>query len=40
MGENYKGYRDLKVYSVAYQLALDIHEVTIEIPERREVFFD
>jgi len=33
MGENYKGYRDLKVYSVAYQLALDIHEVTKRFPK-------
>ena len=33
MGENYKGYRDLKVYSVAYQLVLDIHEVTKRFPK-------
>jgi four helix bundle protein len=25
---SYHGYRDLKVYQLAYQLALEIHEIT------------
>ena len=29
----YRGYRDLKVYQMAYQLALDIHEVTKMFPK-------
>jgi four helix bundle protein len=33
MNSNYRGYRDLKVYSVAYQLALEIHEVTKRYPK-------
>lgn len=28
----YRGYRDLKVYRMAYQLALDIHEITKSFP--------
>lgn len=28
----YRGYRDLKVYQMAYQLALDIHELTKKFP--------
>ena len=30
--ENYRGYRDLKVYQLAYQLALEIHEITKKFP--------
>jgi four helix bundle protein len=30
--KRYRGYRDLKVYTLAYQLALDIHEVTKRYP--------
>ena len=33
MGGDYRGYRDLNVYSVAYQLALEIHEVTKRYPK-------
>jgi len=29
---DYKGYKDLNVYQVAYQLALDIHKITKEFP--------
>ncbi len=32
----YRGYRDLKVYQMAYQLALDIHEVTKIFPKEEE----
>ena len=28
----YRGYRDLKVYRMGYQLALDIHEITKSFP--------
>lgn len=31
--EVYRGYRDLKVYQMSYQLALDIHEITKEYPK-------
>jgi len=30
--EKYRGYRDLKVYQLAYQLALDIFEITKSFP--------
>jgi len=33
MSGNYRGYRDLNVYSVAYQLALEIHEVSKRYPK-------
>ena len=33
MSGNYRGYRDLNVYSVAYQIALEIHEVTKRYPK-------
>ena len=33
MSGNYRGYRDLNVYFVAYQLALEIHEVTKRYPK-------
>jgi len=33
MGGNYRGYRDLIVYKEAYQLALEIHEVTKGYPK-------
>jgi len=26
--EQYRGYRDLKVYQLSYKLALEIHEIT------------
>ena len=29
----YRGYRDLKVYQMSYQLALDIHELTKKYPK-------
>jgi len=29
----YRGYRDLKVYTLSYQLALDIHEITKKFPK-------
>ena len=32
----YMGYRDLKVYQMAYQLALDIHQVTKTFPKEEE----
>ena len=31
-GAAYRGYRDLKVYQMSYQLALDIHEITKKYP--------
>jgi four helix bundle protein len=31
--EVYRGYRDLKVYQMSYQLALDIHELTKKYPK-------
>ena len=33
MSGNYRGYRDLNVYSVAYQIAPEIHEVTKRYPK-------
>ena len=33
---NYRGYRDLKVYQMAYQLAVDIHEVTKTFPKEEK----
>jgi len=32
----YRGYRDLKVYRMAYQLALDIHQVTKTFPKEEK----
>ncbi len=31
-GREYKGYRDLKVYHLSYQLAVEIHEMTKSFP--------
>ena len=33
---NYRGYRDLKVYQMSYQLAVDIHEVTKTFPKEEK----
>ena len=35
-GTGYRGYRDLKVYKLAYQLALDIHEVKKTFPNEEK----
>ena len=32
----YRGYRDLKVYRMSYQLALDIHQVTKTFPKEEK----
>ena len=32
----YGGYKDLRVYQLAYQLALDIHEMTKEFPKEEK----
>ena len=32
----YRGYRDLKVYKLAYQLALDTHEITKGYPKEEK----
>ena len=32
----YRGYRDLKVYTLAYQLALEIHEITKRYPKEEK----
>ena len=32
----YRGYRDLKVYTLSYQLALDIHEITKKFPKEEK----
>ena len=32
----YRGYRDLKVFALAYQLALDIHEITKGYPKEEK----
>lgn len=32
----YRGYQDLKVYQMAYQLALDIHQVTKTFPKKEK----
>jgi len=38
---NYRGYRDLKVFELAYRLALEIHEVTRGFPsEERYALVD
>jgi four helix bundle protein len=34
--EDYGGYRDLKVFRLAYQLALEIHEVTRGFPKEEK----
>lgn len=36
MRKNYRGYRDLKVYQMAYQLALDIQQVTKTFPKEEK----
>ena len=36
MRKNYRGYRDLKVYQMAYQLALDIYQVTKTFPKEEK----
>ena len=33
MEKSYRGYRDLKVYQLAYELALQIHEETKRFPK-------
>ncbi|MCD4786697.1 MAG: four helix bundle protein [Desulfobacterales bacterium] len=35
-GTGYQGYRDLKVYKLAYQLALNIHEATKKFPKEEK----
>jgi len=35
----YGGYKDLKVYQLAYQLALDIHEITKGYPKEEKYSF-
>ena len=32
----YRGYRDLKVFQMAYQLAVDIHEITKTFPKEEK----
>jgi len=32
----YRGYRDLKVYQMAYQIALDIHQLTKDFPKEEK----
>jgi len=32
----YRGYRDLKVYQMAYQIALDIHQFTKTFPKEEK----
>ncbi len=32
----YRGYRDLKVYQMAYQIALDIHQLTKTFPKEEK----
>lgn len=34
--KGYRGYRDLKVYQMAYQLALTIHEITKTFPKEEK----
>lgn len=34
--EGYRGYRDLRVYQIAYQLALDIYQVTKTFPKEEK----
>ncbi len=36
MGTDYKGYRDLKVYQLSYQLALEIFELTKAYPKEEK----
>jgi four helix bundle protein len=33
---DYRGYRDLNVYTLAYHLALDIHEITKQYPKEEK----
>lgn len=35
-GIGYRGYRDLKVYVLAYRLALEVHEVTKRFPQEEK----
>jgi four helix bundle protein len=35
-GSEYRGYRDLKVYALAYRLALDIQEITKQYPKEEK----
>ena len=35
-GREYGGYKDLKVYKLAYKLALDIHEITKGYPKEEK----
>ena len=35
-GTGYRGYRDLKVYQMAYQIALDIHQLTKSFPKEEK----
>jgi four helix bundle protein len=35
-GTGHRGYRDLKVYKLAYQLALNIHEATKKFPKEEK----
>jgi len=34
--DGYRGYRDLKVYQMAYRIALDIHQVTKTFPKEEK----
>ena len=34
--DEYKGYRDLKVYQLSYQLALEIHQLTKAFPKEEQ----
>ena len=34
--DKYRGYRDLKVYQMAYQIALDIHQLTKAFPKEEK----
>ncbi len=34
--ETYRGYRDLKVYQLSYELALEIHEITELFPKEEK----
>ena len=36
MKGKYRGYRDLKVYQLSYQLALDIHNITKKFPKEEK----
>ena len=36
MGKSYRGYRDLKVYQLSYELAIDIHGLTKTFPKEEK----